>query len=106
MFTQSKDEVILDRQLKQKDLVLQADLVAQTSEVPGVLTISGAVATTTISANVQEPIKSCQSISVVNRITGAIIATTAAPLIAGNSVSVVVDATGITNACITIQYRN
>lgn len=106
MFTQSKDEVILDRQLKQKDLILQANLVAKTSEVPGVLTISGALGTTTISVNVQEPIKSCQRIGVVNRITGAAIATVAAPLIAGNSVSVVVDATGITDACITIQYRN
>jgi len=106
MFTHSKDSQVLDRQLEQKSLSLQADLVAQRSEAVAIVSISGALASTVVSIDVKEPVKSCQKVQIINRATGASAALSAPPSVSGNSISVTLDATGLSDVCIEVDYRN
>jgi hypothetical protein len=106
MFTQSKDEQVLSRQLRQKNLQLKANLVAQTSEAPAIISLSGALATRTITIDVKEPVESCQQVQIVDRATGQSVAISAAPVISGNTIAVTLDATGLSDVCISADYRN
>ena len=102
----SKDPKVQDLQIEQKQLCLQANLAAQTSESASLVSFSGVIATRTVSIDLKEPVKSCQKVQVVNRATGSNAAISAAPSISGNSVSVTLDATGLTDVCIIVDYRN
>lgn len=102
----SKDSKVEDLRIDQKELLIQADLVAQTSEAPSLVSISGALATRTITVDVKEPIKSCQKVQIINRATGSNAAISAAPVISGNSVSVTLNATGLSDVCICVDFKN
>lgn len=106
MFTHSKDEQVLSRQLRQKNLQLNANLVAQTSEAPAIISMSGALATRTIVIDVKEAVTSVSQVQVKNVATGLPVAIAGAPIIAGNTISVTIDATGLTNVCIEANYKN
>lgn len=102
----SKDSKVEDLRLDQKELLIQADLVAQTSEAPSLVSFSGVLATRTIIVDVKEPIKSCQKVQIINRANGSNAAISAAPVISGNSVSVTLNATGLSDVCICIDFKN
>lgn len=102
----SKDSKVEDLRIDQKELLIQADLVAQTSEAPSLVSISGALATRTITVDVKEPIKSCQKVQIINRATGSNAAISAAPVISGNSISVTLNATGLSDVCICVNFKN
>ena len=102
----SKDSKVEDLRIDQKELLIQADLVAQTSEAPSLVSISGALATRTITVDVKEPIKSCQKVQIINRANGSNAAISAAPVISGNSVSVTLNATGLSDVCICVDFKN
>lgn len=106
MFTYSKDPQVLDRQLEQKTLLLKADLVAQTSEAAPIISMSGLIAARTIVIDVKEPVSSCQKVQVVNRATGSNAGLAGAPVVSGNTISVTLDATGLSDVCICVDYRN
>jgi hypothetical protein len=106
MFTHSKDPQVFDRQLEQKSLLLKADLVAQTSEASSIVSISGLIAARTISIDVKEEVKSVQKVQVVNRANGSNAGISAAPSVSGSVISVTLDATGLSDVCIVVDYRN
>ena len=106
MFTHSKDPQVFDRQLEQKSLLLKADLVAQTSEAASIVSMSGLIAARTISIDVKEVVKSVEKVQVVNRATGSNAGISAAPSVSGSVISVTLDATGLSNVCIVVDYRN
>jgi len=106
MFTQSKDPQVLDKQLEQKSLLLKANLVAQTSEAAAIVSMSGALSTRTVSVDVKEAVKSCERFQIINRATGNSVSISAAPSVSGNSISVTLDATGLSDVCILVDYRN
>lgn len=104
----SKDSKVEDLRIDQKELQLQADLVGQTSEAPSIVSMSGVLASRVISIDVKEPVKSCQKVQIIDRSTGKVASASlsAAPVISGNSISVTIDATGLSNVCICVSYRN
>jgi hypothetical protein len=102
----SKDSKIEDLRIDQKELLIQADLVAQTSEAPSLVSFSGVLATRTISVDIKEPVKSCQKVQIINRATGSNAAISAAPVISGNSISVTLNATGLSDVCICVDFKN
>ncbi len=102
----SKDSKVEDLRLDQKELLIQADLVAQTSEAPSLVSFSGVLATRTISVDIKEPVKSCQKVQIINRATGSNAAISAAPVISGNSISVTLNATGLSDVCICVDFKN
>ncbi len=102
----SKDPKVQDLQLEQNQLLLQANLVAATSEAASLVSINNAtIASTVIVVDVKEPIISVQKVQVVNRATGQHVAIAAAPVISGNTVSVTCNGTGLTSVCIEVSYR-
>jgi hypothetical protein len=102
----SKDSKVQDLQIEQKSLQLKADLVAQTSESASLVSISGAVGTTTVSIDVKEPVTSCEKVQIINRSSGQSEPLSAAPSVSGNSISVTLDASGLDDVCICVDYRN
>ena len=100
----SKDSKIHDLQMEQRDLLVVANLVAPSSQDANVISFSGLLAARVITVDVKEPIKSVQKIRVINRATGAHVVHSSLT-ISGNTVSVTVDATGITSACIELSYK-
>ena len=106
MFTHSKDPQVLDRQLEQKSLLLKADLVAQTSEAASIVSMSGLIAARTISIDVKEAVRSVEKVQIVNRSNGSNAGISAAPSASGTVISVTLDATGLSDVCIVIDYRN
>lgn len=102
----SKDSKVQDLQIEQKSLQLKANLVAQTSESASIVSMSGALATRTVSIDVKEPVASCQKVQIINRASGQSVAISAAPSVSGNSISVTLDATGLSDVCICVDYRN
>lgn len=106
MFTHSKDSQVLDRQLEQKTLLLKADLVAQTSEAAAIVSMSGAIGARVIVIDVKEPVSSCQKAQVVNRSNGSNCGLASAPVVSGNTISITLDATGLSDVCICVDYRN
>lgn len=102
----SKDPKVQDLQLEQNQLLLQANLVAATSESASLVSINNStIASTVIVVDVKEPIVSVQKVQVVNRATGQHVAIAAAPVVSGNTVSVTCNGTGLTSVCIEVSYR-
>lgn len=106
MFTHSKDEQVLGRQLRQKSLILKADLVNQTSEAPAIISMSGLLAARSIVIDVKEAVSSCEKVQVIDRASGQPAAIDAAPVVSGNTISISIDATGLSDVCIIADYRN
>jgi len=127
MSTLSKDSKIEELRIDQDELLIKANLVAQTSEAPSLVSFSGALSTRTVSIDLKEPIKSCEKVQIVNRATGSNEAISAAPVIThtlengstkvstlyvpadgkivSSAVSVSRDATGLTDVCIVVSFR-
>jgi hypothetical protein len=106
MSTVSKDSQVEAKQLEQKSLALEANLVAASSEAPALLSITGVLADRILAIDTKEPVKSVQCVRVTNKATGAIVALEAAPSISANTISVQVDGTGLSSVCIEVLYRN
>lgn len=102
----SKDSKVQDLQIEQKSLQLKADLVAQTSEAASIVSMSGAIGSRTVSIDVKQPVSSCQKVQIINRASGQPEPLSAAPSVSGNSISVTLDATGLSDVCICVEYRD
>lgn len=110
----SKDPKVQDLQLEQRSLSISANLTAvdvvgglkaASSEAASLVAISGALATRSIAIDVKEPVKSVQKVQVVNKATGEVEPLLSAPVIAGNTITVTCDGTGLSDACIEVSYR-
>lgn len=102
----NKDEKVQDLQIKQKDLLLVANLVTAVADDPSLLTIGPTLAARLLTVDVKEAVKKVQKVRVINRATGASIAITAAPTISGNTIAVTCDGTGASSVCIEVSYSN
>lgn len=106
MAFQSKDSLILGRQLEAQELVINADLTAATSDLPGKVTIDNSTLTATvITVDLGEDIAKCFLAEVRNRATGAIVAIAAAPSVSGSEISVTCNGTGIADAALVLKYK-
>lgn len=103
----SKDSKVESLRLQQKSLSLKADLVAGTSESASLVSIDNeAIASTTIEVDIKEPVSSCEKAQVINRTTGQSVALSGAPSVSDSKISVTLDATGLSDVCISVEYRN
>lgn len=127
----SKDSKIEDLRIDQKELLIQANLVAASSEAPSLVSINNSTLTATvISVDIKEPVKSCQKVQIINRATGQNAANplSAAPVIThkledgsskvstlyvaadgkivSSSISVTLNATGLSDVCICVDFKN
>lgn len=102
----SKDSSILARQLEAQRVVVEANLVAGSSDLPSNVAIAnGTIAATVITLTVSEVLKKCFGVSVKNRATGATIALAAAPdLSVAQKISVTVDGTAQSDVVIEFIY--
>lgn len=106
MSFQSKDSLILGRQLEAQEVNVVADLTAATSDLPGKVTIDNSTLTATvITIDLGEAVAKCFSAEVRNRATGAIVALAAAPVVSGSTIAVTVNGTGISSACVTFKHK-
>lgn len=103
----AKDASVSARELEVQSLHVVCDL----SQASGGITdlaacvLSGAAATKTITLTVNESIKSCQAVRIINRANGAIVATTVVPDISvAKTISVIAVGTGITSADVEFLY--
>lgn len=103
---QAKSSLVLGQQLKVQEVSVRCNLVAGTSDAPGIVSISnGVIADTVITLTVGEVITSAHLCEVRNRATGAIVAIEAAPSLAvASAVSVQVDGTGLTDVVAIFRY--
>jgi hypothetical protein len=104
----SKDSKIEDLRIDQQHLLVKANLVAKTSEAPSIVSFSSSDTLTArvITIDLKEPVKSCERVQIVNRASGASEDKLAsAPSISGNSISITLDATGLSDVCIVVSYR-
>jgi hypothetical protein len=102
----NKDEKIQDLQIKQKEVLLVANLVTAVAEDASVLSIGPTLAARLLTIDLKEAVRSVQKVRVINRATGASIAITAVPAISGNTIAVTVDGTGASSVCIEVSYKN
>jgi hypothetical protein len=103
----SKDPSISARELEVQSLHCICDLSQSSGGVADLqaVVLSGAAATKTITLTVGEAIKSCQAVRIINRATGAIVATTVVPDISvANKISVIAVGTGVTSADVEFLY--
>ena len=107
MSFQAKDTLVRGRQLEAREVVATCALVAGTSDAPGIIAINNSTLTATvITLTVGEIVDKCFFAEVRNRATGAIVALAAVPSIAvAGKISVTVDATGFTSACVRFVYK-
>jgi hypothetical protein len=106
MAFQSKDSLILGRQLEAQELVVNADLVAATSDLPGKVSIDNSTLTATvITADLGEDVAKCFLAEVRNRATGAVVAIAAAPSVSGSEISVTCNGTALADVAIVMKYK-
>ncbi len=114
MSFQAKVAPVLSRQLDCQELTVICNLTAAasggiaaaSSDLPAVVAIGGVLAARTITLDIGEAISKCFSVSVNNRATGAIVPLAAAPDVSvPNKITVTVDGTGQTSACVTVKYK-
>lgn len=103
----AKDSLVESRQLEAQEVCAQCNLVAGTSDAPGIIAIDNStIADTVITLTVSEPIAKCFFAEVRNRATGAIVALEGAPSLAvAQKISVQVDGTGLTDVCVIMKYK-
>jgi hypothetical protein len=110
---QAKSSPVLSRQLEAQEIVAECNLTASdaglkaaSSDSPSIVSISGALATRTITLDVGEEISKCFFAEVRNRATGAVVALSAAPDIStSKKISVTVDGTGLSSVCVKFCYK-
>jgi hypothetical protein len=106
MAYQAKDSLVLGRQLECQEVVAQCDLVAGTSDAPGIIAIDNStIADTTITLDVGEAVSKCFLAEVRNRETGAIVALEAEPAVSDETIELQVDGTGLDNVCVVFKYK-
>ncbi len=99
MSYQAKDSSLQARALEAQNAVVEANLVAGTSDLASNIVIDNStIATTIVTLSVNEPLKKCYHVKVINRITGAVLPLLAAPSLAvAQKISVTVNGTGLTD---------
>lgn len=103
---QAKSSPVLSRQLEAQEIVAECNLVTSLSDAPSIISISGALASRTITLDVNEEISKCFFAEVRNRATGAVVALSAAPdLSTAKKISVTVDGTGLSSVCVKFCYK-
>lgn len=111
---QAKTAAVLSRQLACQEVVAVCNLTAAasdgiaatSSDLPAVVSVGGILAVRTITFDIGEAISKCFSVSVINRATGAIVALAGVPDVSvANKITVTVDGTAITSACVTVKYK-
>lgn len=106
MAFQSKDSLVLGRQLEAQELIVTADLVAGSSDLPAKVTINNATITATvITLDAGEAVEKCFFAEVRNRATGAVVATTASPVVSGSQISVTCNATALSDVAICVKFK-
>ncbi len=106
MSFQSKDSLILGRQLEAQEVVVTADLTTAISDLPGKVTIDNStLASTVITVSFGENIAKCFLAEVRNRATGAIVAIAAAPAVSGQTIAVTCNGTGLTSVAVVLKYK-
>lgn len=103
---QAKSSLVLGQQLKVQEVSAKCDLVAGTSDAPGIIAIDNStIASTVITLTVGEAVSSASLCEVRNRATGAILATAAAPSLAvAQKISVTVNGTGASDHVVIFRY--
>lgn len=103
---QAKDSLVLGQQLKNQEVSAKCDLVAGTSDCPGILEIDNStIAATVITLTVGEAVSSASLCEVRNRATGAVVAIAAAPSLAvAQKISVTCDGTGLSDVVVIFRY--
>lgn len=106
MAFQAKDSQVFAQQLKVQSAAVGCNLVAATSTAPSIIAINNTtLAATVITLTVSENIERASLCEVRNRVTGAIVATAAAPSLAvAQKVSVTCDGTGLTDVVVIFRY--
>jgi hypothetical protein len=105
---QAKDWELSERQLSAQTVVYTGNLstgVGNTDLNASVLVDNTSITATTIALTVSEPVSKCFRVTVRNRVTGANVPLAAAPSISVNNIiSVILDASGLTNVVIEFVY--
>ncbi len=106
MSYQAKESLVLAQQLKKQEVSATVNLVAGTSDAPGIVAIvNTSIAATVITLTVGEAIASASLCEVRNRATGAILATAAVPSLAvAQKISITCDGTGATDHVVIFRY--
>lgn len=111
---QAKEPQVFSRQLEVQELNAICNLTAAasggipaaSSDAPSVFSVGGSLSVRTITIDVAEEIEKCFSVTVINRASGAIVATTALPdTSVANKITVTVDGTGISSAAVCVKYK-
>lgn len=103
---QAKDSLVLGQQLKVQTVCCSANLVAATSDAPGIVAIDNSTLTATvITLSVGEPLSAASLCEVRNRATGAVVAIAAAPSLAvAQKISVTCNGTGLSDVVVIFRY--
>lgn len=106
MSYESKNSDILARQLEAQEIVVEANLVAGSSDLPSNISIDNStLAATVVTLTVSELVSKCFKATIRDRATGANEALAAAPdLSVANKVSITVDGTGLTDVVVNFVY--
>lgn len=103
----AKDPKVQDLILEQKSLHIKADLVAGSSEAVSLVSIDNStIAATVIEIDVKEDVSSCEKLEVIDRSTGQAVSLDAAPSVSNSVISVTLDATALSDVCISVHFRN
>jgi len=102
----SKDSEVLGRQLEDQRIVAVCNFVTAKTDLPVNVTINNTtLAASVITLDVKEPVKKCFAVNITNRVTGAVVVHTAAPSLAvAQKISVTLDGTALTDACVEFIY--
>ena len=103
---QAKSSLVLGQQLKVQEVSSTIDIVAGTSDAPGIIAIDNSViAASVITLTVGEVVASAGLCEVRNRATGAILATAAVPSLAvAQKISVTVNGTAAEDHVVIFRY--
>lgn len=106
MAFQSKDSLVLGRQLEAQELIVAANLVAGSSDLPAKVSINNSTITATvITLDAGEAVEKCFFAEVRNRATGAVVAIAAAPSVVGSQISVTCNATGLSDVAVCVKFK-
>ena len=100
------DSELAARQLEAQVVCVSVNAVAGSSDLPSNVAIDNStIATTAIVLSVNEVVKKCFSVKVINRATGAVVPLLAAPsLSVAKKVSISVNGTGLTDLAVEFTY--
>jgi len=106
MSYESKDSLVLGRQLDAQSFIANADLTTEISDHNSAITIDNSTLTATvITFDAKEPVSKCFKAQVTNRTTGANVAIAAAPVVSGNTIAITCNGTGIADCAIEFKYK-